>query len=47
MELCFGGLWLNKHPLNNEEEREFEKLRKMLKEWATRSIHPSLPELSR
>lgn len=47
MELYLGGLWFNKHHLNNEEEREFENLRKMLKDWAMRSLHPSLPELSR
>jgi hypothetical protein len=45
MELCLGGLWFNQHPLNNEEEKAFEEVRALLKEWAYITLHPPLPEI--
>ena len=43
MDFYVGGLWLNQHPLQNEEEIKFEELRVNLKKWARLAAHPALP----
>jgi regulator of replication initiation timing len=41
------GLHVNAHPLHSEEESKFEELRPLLKQWATASTNPVLPEIAK
>jgi hypothetical protein len=45
LELFIAGLHLSAHPLHSEEERKFEEMRPLLKDWARASMNPSLPEI--
>jgi len=45
--LNFGGVFLSKHPLQNDEEKKFEELRPLFKEWSVLSTYPILPELAK
>jgi hypothetical protein len=47
LELLVAALHLTAHPLQSEEERKFEQLRPLLKQWANLATSPALPDLAK